>query len=96
MARGIKVPIKVLSYSDNKQSRVEIDIDASNRVTAIRRIGARPATVVLGRRDGTRTYTMPKEMTELTLSTTVANRVQLTFDATRNRYDGLAGEVRDE
>jgi hypothetical protein len=89
------VPTKVLAYVDNKQSRVEIDVDASNRVTAIRRIGGRPATVVLGRADGTRTYTLTATQTSLSIATTTANRILLTFDAARNRYSGMAGEVRD-
>lgn len=90
------MPTRVLCYWDNKQSRVEIDIDVNNRVTAIRRVGSRAATVVLGRGDGSRSYTMPRGTTSMVIGTTTANRIQLTFAAARNRYNGLTGYVQDE
>lgn len=96
MVKGKKVPTRVLVYSDNKQSRIEIDIDTANRVTAIRRVGARPATVTLGRKDGSRSYTLARTATSLTIGTGTAARIQLTFDGSRGRYDGMVGEVRDE
>lgn len=86
---------RVGCYVDNKSTRVEYDIDTSNRVTAIRRVGPKPLTVVLSRADGSRTYALASSATSLSISTTTANRIQLTFDAIRNRYSGWVGEVRE-
>jgi hypothetical protein len=87
------VPTVVLAYWNNKQSRVEVDIDASNRVTQIRRIGT-PAHVTLSRSDLSRTYTLTETAISLNILTTTANRIQLTFDSARRRYAGWTGQVR--
>lgn len=90
------MPTRVLAYWNNKASRVEVDIDGSNRITAVRWIGDDPATVTLARGDGTRTYTLPRGTRSISVPTTTANRVQLSFDAARNRYSGLAGQILSE
>lgn len=90
------MPTIVLASWDDGQGWIEIDIDANVRVTAVRRIGTRPATLVMARPDGSRSYTMPSTVTELIVGTAVANRIQLTYDPVRDRYDGMAGEIRSE
>ena len=90
------MPTRILCQWHNKASRIEIDIDGSNRITAIRWVGDDPAVVVLGRPDGSRSYTLPRGARSISVPTTTANRVQLTYDAARDRYSGLAGYVLSE
>jgi hypothetical protein len=89
---------RVLCYWDNKRSRVEVDIDASDRITAIRRVGPGTAAAVLARPDRSRTHTLPRGAGDASVpvGTGTAARLQLTYDAARNRYDGLAGEILTE
>ena len=89
------MPIKIGGYFDNKGIRIEYDIDASKRITAIRRVGTKPLTVLLTRSDGTKPYTLASNATSLSIPTTTANRIQLTFVSARNRYTGMAGEIRE-
>jgi hypothetical protein len=85
----------LVSWADDT-ARVEIDIDANNRVTTVRRVGERFATVVISLANGSRSHTIPRNFTEFTIGTGVAQRLQLTFDAVRNRWSGLGGYVVDE
>jgi hypothetical protein len=67
---------------------VEIDHDVSLRVTAIRAVGGR-ARVVIKRADGSRSYELTTATTSRTISTTTANRIQLTAAAVPGvRFDG--------
>jgi hypothetical protein len=89
------VATRVLAYWNDKESRIELDIDANNRVTAIRWVGGVPAEVVLERGDRSRSYTLPRNTRELPIGTGAGTRLQLTYDAARDRYNGLGGYVRD-
>ena len=90
------MPTQVLAYWNNKESRIEIDIDANVRLTAIRWVGENAATVTLATPDRSRTYTLGRNIRERSVPTGVAGRIQLTYDAERDRYDGLTGEVLSE
>ncbi len=90
------MPTRVLAYWANKASRLEIDIDASHRVTAIRLVGDVKCTGRLGRADGSRTYAFDRTLSSQTIATTTGARVQLTYDAARDRYSGLAGEILND
>lgn len=80
----------------NDTCDVELEINASNILTWIRRHGTRPATVVVSLPDGSRERILNRTATEFELPTGPAARIQLTFDSDRNRWDGLAGYVIDE
>ena len=92
------MPTRVLCYWADKTARVEVDIDDSHRVTAIRRVGDGTAAATLSRPDGSRPRALPRGRGDASLSvpTTQAGRLQLTYDAARDRYDGLAGVVLTE
>jgi hypothetical protein len=86
----------VLCYWDGKASRIEAVIDANDRVTAIRRVGPGAGAATVSRPDGTRGNTLTRDQTQVAVGTTTALRIQLTWDATRNRWDGLSGLVLTE
>ena len=88
----------VLCSWQDGASRVEVEIDANNRVTFLRRVGTGVAAVTISLPDGSRARTLPRGAgpLEVAVPTGVAGRIQLTFDAARNRWDGLAGQVLSE
>lgn len=92
------MPTRVLCYWQSKASRIEVDIDAQHRVTAIRRVGPGTGRATVGRPDGSRTHTLPRGQgaAEVAVGTGGAARLQLTYDPVRDRYDGLAGLVLTE
>lgn len=90
--------IWVLCSWQDGASRVEVEIDANNRVTFLRRLGAGVAAVTISLPDGSRARTLPRGAGDAVVAvpTGVAGRLQLTFDAVRQRWDGLAGQVLSE
>lgn len=92
------MPTRVLCYWADKTARIEVDIDANHRVTAIRRVGPGTGAATLGRPDGSRTYALSRGQGNASVPVGAggAARLQLTYDAARDRYDGLSGEILTE
>lgn len=87
---------RVLCWWNNDESRIEFDVDANVRVTAVRRIGTAPATGWVSLSDGSRRYELPQNFTQVTVPTGQQARLQLTYDSVRDRYTGWAGEIITE
>jgi hypothetical protein len=86
----------VLCYWDGKASRIEAVIDANDRVTAVRRVGPGSGAATVSRPDGTRAVALTRGQAQVAVGTGANARIQLTWDATRQRWDGLSGLVLTE
>jgi hypothetical protein len=73
--------------------RAEVDIDDNDRIIFARTIGTGAEGMTVKRPDNSRVYTLPPGAREVSVPTSVQNRIQLTWDPVRLRWSGIWCEV---
>lgn len=92
------MPTVTIGSFEGGQVRFEMDVDASDRITAVRCINDLGVDVGVqltqgeGRTNAGRTTTMRRlgpGISEFTIATTPSQRISAFFDSARNRWDGI-------